>query len=52
MFEEAKKVLRGVEVRLYSSFDLGARWGMEGRRQAPAATPPETNSVLITQVSG
>jgi hypothetical protein len=30
----------GVEVQLYSFFNLGARWGVDGQRHAQAALPP------------
>ena len=39
--EQATKGQRGVEVSLYSFFNLGARWGVGGQRHAPAALPTE-----------
>jgi hypothetical protein len=30
----------GIEVYLYSFFNLGARWGMGNQRHSPAALPP------------
>ena len=34
---------RGADVQLYSSFNLGARWGVDGQHHAPAALPPWKN---------
>jgi hypothetical protein len=43
---------RGLELKLYSFFNLGARWGVGGQRHAPAALPTGKRPCATVQEAG
>ena len=45
--EQATKAQRGSRLLLYSSFNLGARWGWVVNATPPAALPPGKDPVPI-----